>query len=58
MTALTASQKYILEKWPEVNKAAIQYDKERYHEALEKTKSRIKVTRVIPAADIPRGYIY
>ena len=60
MKRLTISQKYILEKWPEVNKAAIRYDKERFHEAMERAKAKrtVKRGRIIPASQIPRGYIW
>lgn len=60
MIPLTKAQKYIAEKWPEVNKAAIKYDKEQFHKAEEKkkTKKRLKKPKIIPASQIPRGYIW
>ena len=42
MTQLTKAQKYIVEKWPEVNKAAIKYDKEQFYKAEEKKKAKRK----------------
>ena len=60
MTQLTKAQKYIVEKWPEVNKAAIKYDKEQFYKAEEKKKAmkNLKQPKIIPASQIPRGYIW
>lgn len=60
MIPLTDTQKYIYEKWTEVNKAAIKYDKEQFHKAEEKKKAkkRLKKPKIIPASQIPRGYIW
>ena len=60
MIPLTEAQKYIFEKWPAVNKAAIKYDKEQFHKAEEKkkTRKRLKKPKIIPASQIPRGYIW
>lgn len=54
MIPLTEAQKYIFEKWPAVNKAAIKYDKEQFHKA----RKRLKQPKIIPASQIPRGYIW
>ena len=60
MTPLTKAQMYIAEKWPEVNKAAIKYDKEQFYKAEEKKKARkrLKQPKIIPTSQIPRGYIW
>lgn len=60
MIPLTDTQKYIYEKWTEVHIAAIRYDKKRFHEAMERAKAKraVKRGRIIPASEIPRGYIW
>ena len=47
---------YINEVWPQVNKWAIRMDKEAFHRAREKVRTKHK-PKVIPASQIPKGYI-
>lgn len=48
---------YINEVWPQVNKWAIRMDKEAFDRAVENVKVR-HTARVIPARQIPKGYIH
>lgn len=49
-------ERYINEVWPQVNKWAIQMDKEAFERAVKTVRAK-REAKIIPASQIPVGYI-